>query len=137
MKLCSHVLTVVDQKSNKLCAATRLADRTHVVLQLLAIGEDGQEEVEIQKRLHERPISSAYRNRAVPLLQMITYEPERMVFGVFPLLAPGYKLPLHRKPAEGLEACYQWMEVRHRLCSVQHCSLWHAFLPVSRFALAA
>lgn len=95
---------------NKLCAATRLLDGTHVVLQLLAIGKDGLEEVEIQKRLHEQPISTKFRNRATPLLQLITYEQENMVFGVFPLLGPGMKLPSQVNPKEALETCYQWME---------------------------
>ena len=98
-------------KSNKLCAATRISDGQHVVLQLLAIGENGQEEVKIQKRLHHEPISTKYRNRAVPLLDLITYEPEQMVFGVCPLLFPGFDGPRHRSPAAVLKTFYQWFEV--------------------------
>lgn len=81
------------------------------MLQLLAIGDDGQMEVQIQKRLHETPICTTYRNRAAPLLRLITYEKEHMVFGVFPLLCPGFKLPQHYEAIEGLTMCRQWFEV--------------------------
>lgn len=85
-----------------------------MVLQLLAIGDDGQEEVKIQKRLHRTPICSKYRNRAVPLLDLITYEPEQMVFGAFPLLFPGFDGPKHQSPAAALWTFYQWFEVSHK-----------------------
>ncbi|KAK9900385.1 hypothetical protein P389DRAFT_11633 [Cystobasidium minutum MCA 4210] len=94
---------------NKLCAATK-ADGTHVVIQLLAIGEDGSNEVQILQRLHLAPISTDYRNRCVPLIDMVTYEPARMVFGIFPLLFPGRLAPSHGCINEALDTCSQVFE---------------------------
>lgn len=97
---------------NKLCAATRLSNGTHVVLQLLAIGEDGQEEVKIQKRLHHNPLSTRYPNRAVPLLDILAYDKEQMVFGVFPLLCAAHDCPQVSKHSEAFKLCHAWMEAR-------------------------
>lgn len=120
--LSAHWLDLLTPQRNKHCAATRLSDGTHVVLQLLAIGEDGLEEVEIQKRLHHRPISTEYRNRAVPLLQLIEYAQEKMIFGVFPLLAPGCRLAPHRKPREGLKhAINGWKYVADNQVAIGSC----------------
>lgn len=88
-----------------------MADGTHVVLQLLAIGEDGRQEVKIQERLHRCPISTSFPNRAVSLLDMLYYEPECMAFGVFPLLCPGNRVPAHVSGLAALKACQQWMKV--------------------------
>lgn len=101
-------------KRNKLCGATRLSDGTHVVLQLLAIGDDGKEELKILHRLHKEPISTTYPNRAVPLLDMLTYAEHNMVFGVFPLVGSGIigsLCPGYRSPAEAISICRQWIEV--------------------------
>lgn len=100
----------LDRQRNKHCAATRISDGTHMVIQLLAIGEDGQTEVAIQNRLHNSPLPSTFPNRAVPLLDMVTYEQERMVFGVFPLLCAGVACPRYSTPQDGFKICGQWME---------------------------
>lgn len=104
---------------NKLCGAVRLSDGTHVVLQLLAINEDGQDEVEILKRLHEKPISTKFRNRAVPLLDLITFacETGNLVFGVFPLLCPGFNTPGPGNAIEAFETVRQMFEVSIRRTS--------------------
>ncbi|KAK9900384.1 hypothetical protein P389DRAFT_177180 [Cystobasidium minutum MCA 4210] len=95
---------------NKLCAATRLSDGTHVVIQLLSINGDGMSEVDILRRLHLNPLATTYRNRCVPLLDLVTYEPARMVFGIFPLSFTGYQAPLHGRASEALRTCHQLLE---------------------------
>lgn len=81
------------------------------MLQLLAIGEDGQNEVKILQRLHLEPISKKFPNRAVPLLEFVTYEQEQMVFGVFPLVSAGYNCPYHAIVEDAFKICYAWMQV--------------------------
>lgn len=112
----SHLASFVSFQRNKLCGATRLSNGSHVVIQLLAIGEDGMEEVKMLQRLHRDPISTEYSNRCVPLLDMVTYEPASMIFGVFPLLFTGYQAPRPGYLGEGLKTCYQILEVSFNSC---------------------
>lgn len=103
------LLKIIYAQRPKLCGATRTSDGTHVVLQLIAIGNDGQRELEILKRLYLSPIDTTYKNRCVPLLGFIEYQ--NMVFGIFPLLLPCLSTVLCRTVREAFKLMDHCLEV--------------------------
>lgn len=79
------------------------------MLNLVAKGTEGLEELAVLERLHHNPVSTVYMNLCAPLLDTIVIED--MTFCVFPMLFPGsFRIPC-QDMGETLVMVQQCMEV--------------------------
>lgn len=95
---------------NKLIPATRAADGSHVMIQLVCKGDEGHSELAILRYFNKQDLRCHPENHVIPLLDII--EHLDMVFVVTPLLSSGsYNDPWFYDYSEALDAMQQSFEV--------------------------
>jgi hypothetical protein len=88
----------------------RTVDGRDVLIRILTKGDQGLENLDIQRRVATGPLAFLGDNHCLPMVQECTLDD--MTFGVFPTMSEGFEFPWYHKISEVFDATKQLLEVR-------------------------
>ncbi|KAF8958024.1 kinase-like domain-containing protein [Flammula alnicola] len=75
---------------NALCRVARTAEGHDVFIRVLVVNKDGQENLDLLRRIATAPTSSFFNNHTLPMWAELNFKD--VVFGIFPKVGPGISL---------------------------------------------